>query len=236
MIDASTFAISFNAFWHAYTPTCEHFVRRLNLDGLDRFHPPMSQVAKTTRRAVIAEYAFSLFVERKRSLVASSSSEPETQKEVAWSETTRRLAPYSAQGLDIQSQLNDEENREVAEIANSLGLFFNSSKPMVLRPLFAGCGYVDASEGDVIFGSTLYEVKTVERPVRSSDIRQTITYAALNAASSQFDLQRLGLFNPRRGLYCDIEIEHVCSEISGRPAQELLAIIIQALSSGEISR
>jgi hypothetical protein len=132
--------------------------------------------------------------------------------------------------------LNDEEDREVAEIADRLGRFFNSSKPAVLRPIFSGCGYVDASEGDVIYGSTLYEVKTVERPVRSSDVRQTITYAALNAASNQFDLQNVGLFNPRRGRYCDIEIEYVCSEISGRPAQELLAIIVQALSSGEISR
>jgi len=24
VIDASTFARSFNAFWHAHTPTCEH--------------------------------------------------------------------------------------------------------------------------------------------------------------------------------------------------------------------
>jgi hypothetical protein len=137
---------------------------------------------------------------------------------------------------EYASLLSDEENREVAEISSSLSRFFNASKPLIPRPIFAGCGYVDASEGDAIFGSTLFEVKTVERPVRSSDIRQTITYAALNAASNQFDIQNVGLFNPRRGLYCDIGIEHVCSEISGRPAQELLAIIIQAISSGEISR
>lgn len=236
MIDASTFAISFNAFWHAYTPTCEHFVRRLNLDGLERFHPPMSLVTKTRRRAVIAEYAFSLFVERKKDQTRGASGAFEDQREVAWSETAKRLAPYSEQGLDIESRLNDEEDREVAVIAERLGRFFNSSKPAVLRPTFSGCGYVDASEGDVIFGSTLYEVKTVERPVRSSDIRQTITYAALNAASERFDLQNVGLFNPRRGQYCDIEVEYVCSEISGRPAQELFAIIIQAISSGEISR
>jgi hypothetical protein len=234
MIDASTFAISFNAFWHANTPTCEHFVRRVNLDGLDRFYPPMSTVTRTKRRAVIAEFAFSLFAERRRiPLVAGAA---EFQREVAWSETVRRLAPYSGQGLDIETRLNDEEDREVAVIADRLERFFNSSRQAILRPIFAGCGYVDASEGDVIFGSTLYEVKTVERPVRSSDIRQTITYAALNAASKQFDLRNVGLFNPRRGQYCDIEIEYVCSEISGRPAQELLAIIIQALSSGEISR
>jgi hypothetical protein len=234
VIDASTFAISFNAFWHAYAPTCEHFVRRLNLDGLERFYPPMPLVARTKRRALIAELAFSLFVERKKNPLISA--ESEIQRDVAWSETAKRLAPYAGQGLDIETRLNDEEDREVAIIAERLERFYNSSRSCVLRPIFAGCGYVDASEGDVIFGSTLYEIKTVERPVRSSDIRQTITYAALNAASNQFNLQNVGLFNPRRGQYCDIGIEHVCSEISGRPAQELLAIIVQALSSGEISR
>jgi hypothetical protein len=234
MIDASTFAISFNAFWHAYTPTCEHFVRRLNLDGLERFQRPMIQTIKTRRRALIAEYAFSLFVERRKN--TDSAVDATALEQIAWSATAKRLAPYASQGLDIESKLSDEENREIAEISSSLSRFFNASKPLILRPIFAGCGYVDASEGDAILGSTLFEVKTVERPVRSSDIRQTITYAALNAASNQFNIQNVGLFNPRRGLYCDIGIEHVCSEISGRPAQELLAIIIQAISSGEISR
>jgi hypothetical protein len=236
MIDASTFAISFNAFWHAYAPTCEHFVRRLNLDGLERFQRPMRQSTKTRRRALIAEYAFSLFVERRKSSIAGSAIAPEALEHVAWSATVKRLAPYANQGLDIEHLLDGDEDREVEEISSSLARFFNASKPIVLRPIFAGCGYVDASEGDVIFGSTLYEVKTVERPVRSSDIRQTITYAALNAASHQFNIENVGLFNPRRGLYCDIGIEHICSEISGRPAQELLEIVIQALSSGEISR
>ncbi|MFH0303398.1 hypothetical protein AAFX91_41065 [Bradyrhizobium sp. 31Argb] len=237
MIDASTFAISFNAFWHAYTPTCEHFVRRLNLGGLNRFDRPMTQPTKTTRRAVIAEYAFSIFVERRESSWAGSY-DSKGQRETAWSKTVGRLAQYSDQGLDVENRLNEEEDREVSEIANRLGRFFDGSRPVVLRPMFTGCGYVDASEGDVLFGSTLYEVKTVERPVRSSDIRQTITYAALNSASGskQFEIQNVGLFNPRRGQYCDISVEHICSEISGRPAQELFAVIVQALSSGEISR
>ncbi len=137
-----------------------------------------------------------------------------------------------------ETSLDDDENKEVAEIADRLNKVFDFSKSVVLRPMFPGCGYVDSSEGDVIFGSTLFEIKTVDRAVRSSDIRQTITYAALNAASasSRFNICGIGLFNPRRGQFCDIEIEHICSEISGRPAQELFEVIIQALSSSGISR
>ena len=184
MIDASTFALSYNAFWHAHTPTCEHFVRRLNLGGLERYFSPMPQVAKTRRRALIAEYAFSLFVERRRGSTNIADLSAESRAKRAWAETTRRLAPYTAQGLDIETSLDEDENKEVAEIADRLNRVFDLSKSVVLRPAFPGCGYVDSSEGDVIFGSTLFEIKTVDRAVRSSDIRQTITYAALNAASA----------------------------------------------------
>jgi hypothetical protein len=102
--------------------------------------------------------------------------------------------------------------------------------------MFTGCGFVDASEGDAIYGQTLYEIKTVERPFRSHDIRQTIVYAALNLAAGQFAISNIGLFNPRRGLYCDVNLDRVCLEISGRPTQELLALVVQAISSGEMSR
>lgn len=237
MIDASTFAFSFNAFWHASAPTCEHFVRRLNLSGLERQFAPMSQVSKTRRRALIAEYAFSLFVERRRGGKTFADLTATAQAKRAWAETVHRLAPYSAQGLDIETPLDEQESTEVAEIAERLARVFDHSKTAVLRPVFPGCGYVDASEGDVIFGSTLFEVKTVDRPVRSSDIRQTLTYAALNAvASDPFDIRSIGLFNPRRGQFCDVQIDYICSEIAGRPAQELFDVIVQALSSGEISR
>jgi hypothetical protein len=188
--------------------------------------------------AALAEYAFSLFVERRMGTLEFANFDPAVQAERAWAETTRRLAPYVAQGLDIVTLLDEEEKQEVVEITDRLRRVFDFSKSIVLRPMFPGCGYVDASEGDVIFGSTLYEVKTVNRPIRSSDIRQTITYAALNAASTseQFEIRAIGLFNPRRGLVFDFELEHVCSEISGRPAQELFEVIIQALSSDGISR
>ena len=121
--------------------------------------------------------------------------------------------------------------------AGQLRKFFEAQKAaIILRPTFKGCGFVDASEGDVISGKTVFEVKTVERPFRSNDIRQVVTYAALNFASKQFEIANIGLYNPRRGLYCDLELDYVCSEISGRPAQELLSLIVQAQSSGEMSR
>jgi hypothetical protein len=238
VIDASTFSISYNTFWDTYTPMCELFIRRLNLGGLERIARPMAASGTSRRRPVIAEYAFSLFVEYKKdSMAGVEQRQREIAQEVAWRATEVRLAPYVVQGLNIGRAFNEEESGEVDEISRRLFRFFTKAgMPLVLRPVFAGCGFVDASEGDVILGETIYEVKTVDRPFRSIDLRQTIAYAALNSVSRQFVIKNIGLFNPRRGLFCDFELEFVCSEISGRPAEELLANIVQVISSGEISR
>ena len=123
------------------------------------------------------------------------------------------------------------------EIASRLKLFFVSAKPpLFLRPLFAGCGYIDASEGDVISDKTVYEIKTVERTFRSADIRQTIMYAALNSMSGQFEVKKVGLLNPREGSYCNFDVDFICTEIAGTSAAELFRTIVDAISSGEISR
>ncbi len=238
MIDAATFANSYNAFWNAQTPTCEHFVRRLNLDGYDRFRPPMAESGTAKRRALIAEYAFSLFVEHVKDATAGGDKRADDDiRQVAWLAAEIRLRPYSAQGVDLDNKFDDEENGEVQQILKRLNHFFSRiERSITLRPVFSGCGFVDASEGDVIFGETIYEIKTVDRPFRSSDVRQAITYAALNFASKQFPIDSVGLFNPRRGTFCDINLEEICLEISGRPSEDFLAIVVQAISSGEISR
>lgn len=237
LIDAATFASSYNAFWNANAPTCEHFIRRLNLDGLERFEVPIES-SGNANRAVIAEFAFSLFVERKRDGLSRQKSRAQQEiEDAAWEATKLRLAPYVHQGLSLEKDFDVDERREISEISRRLHSFFiDVDRKMVLRPIFKGCGFIDASEGDVVYGDTIFEVKTVDRLFRGSDIRQTITYAALNFAANQYEIERIGLINPRRGLFCDFDLDQVCSEISGRPTQELLAIIVQAISSGEISR
>ena len=238
MIDAATFANSYNAFWHAYTPTCEHFVRRLNLSGLTRFAPPMINSGTSKRRALIAEYAFSIFVEQATRASGKEKLEVgESVEDAAWRAAEVRLRPYAYEGLELNREFDEEENREIVEISTRLyRCFSDPDRLAVFRPIFSGCGFVDASEGDVIFDRTIYEIKTVDRPFRSADVRQALTYSALNFSSEQFTIENVGLFNPRRGQFCKMELTDVCSEISGRPAQELLAIIIQTISSAGISR
>ncbi|WP_281019246.1 MULTISPECIES: hypothetical protein [unclassified Minwuia] len=234
MIDAATFSSSYNAFWAEVAPMLEHFTRRLNLEYIERFDVPMAS-DKEGRKALIAELAFSLMVERHQSkgrrrgrshLFAES-----------WNEATRRLRPFVGRGVDLELPLQKDEKNEVLEIEKRLMDFFNGANlPVRTRPLFKGCGFVDASEGDILTRTTLFEVKTVDRSFRSADLRQLLTYAALNAAAGEVEIPMMGLVNPRRGVSFEIPVGELCSDISGRTAQDLFALIIQVFSSGELSR
>ncbi len=234
MIDAATFSSTYNAFWAESAPMLEHFTRRLNLEHLHRFDTPMKS-DQAGRKAVIAELAFSMMVERLRPQEIPI--DPVKLHENAWSETKRRLRPFLEQGVDLDTPLLPSENVEVSQIEKRLIAFFKGNNlPTKTRPLFKGCGYIDASEGDILTKSTLFEVKTVDRSFRSADLRQLLTYSALNSASREAEICALGLVNPRRGVSFEMPVGELCFGISGRSAEDLFAMIVQVFSSGEISR
>jgi hypothetical protein len=200
----------------------------------------MNPHKNSKRRAIIAEYAFSLFVTGSPQ-VLNQDNLAETDivavKREAWRATESRLAAFVGQGVELVPTFSRDENEEIDNLTIRLHRFFqHTTPPLVLRPIFKGCGYLDSSEADVIAHDTLYEIKTVDRQVRSADIRQIITYAALNFASHQYDLSKIGLFNPLGGYYFHFDVEFVCAEIAGTSAQELFMTIIDAVSSAAMSR
>lgn len=231
MIDASTFSAHHNAFWASYTPTSEHFVRRINLEYANRWNLPLEKPDGPIRAAYVAELAFAGMCARFAGLPKDKI------EEIAVEEAKDRLRPLLEDPLILDQEITPIEQDQISSLENSLFSFFTYRKvPTITRPLFSGCGYIDTSEGDVVSGTCLFEVKAVDRPFRSLDIRQLITYCALNHMSGDFELEAIGIINPRRGLYFEASIEDVTHETSGLPAQELFDTIGHAISSGDISR
>jgi hypothetical protein len=237
LIDATTFANSFSAFWRGITPSCDLFVRRVNLDGYERWEPPLKNIPPGGRKALTAEYAFSAFA---ISIEIFNGADPLPEEKVqsdAWNQTVSRLKPYAAEGLDIQTPLTQAEREEANLFYRRLYSFFaQRPKPIFPRPLFPGCGFLGESEGDVLVQDTLYEVKTVDRNFRSSDFRQLLTYAALNRAANSQDISFVAVFNPRRGTLFKIDLDDLAKEVSGMNSSQLLTEIVEELSSGAISR
>lgn len=231
MIDASAFASRHNAFWASCAPTSEHYVRRVNLEFAERWAPPLDRPKEAVRSAFIAELAFSQFS------AFVSGVEFDDIEASALAETKRRIAPLLDDPFVLERESTEAEQKLLSQLERNLTTFFRGRPgDLCVRPMFAGCGYVDASEGDVISGTCLFEVKAVDRQFRSLDIRQLITYCALNYQSKQFQIDSIGIFNPRRGLYFEDTVEGVSREISGQPSQNLFDSIISAISSGDISR
>ena len=237
VIGARRFATVYGAFWQSIAPTCDLFVRRINTYGYERWCGPLEGPPDGARRSLTAEYAFSQFSIRFdiRSGVISALSEKEIHTR-AWQEAIERLSPYAEQGLNLGTQFSEEERADASELGRRLERFFARYQDRVTtRPCFPGCGYVDISEGDVIVGSTLFEVKTVDRMIRSIDLRQLLTYAALNKSAGGFELNGIGLFNPRRGIVAEFSLDEVCLGVSGNTAEVLLSEIIATISSGDMS-
>ena len=238
MIDAKRFATVYNAFWQSATPTLDLFVRRANLCEYRRLYPPLDAEQLCSRQPLLAEYAFSVFAItyelRIGNIVELSDENIHTR---AWREAKARLLPYAAQGLDLDTAFSKKESIGSRGLTKRLTEFFcDRDQTLAIRPCFFGCGYIDMSEGDVLFGSTLYEVKSVDRMIRGTDLRQLLTYAALNKSAESFELNSIGWFNPRRGIHAEFDLEEICLGISGKTTDVLLSEIIETISSGGISR
>ena len=107
---------------------------------------------------------------------------------------------------------------------------------VIFEPEFSGCGFVDFSVGDILIGEELYEVKAGERQFRSTDVRQLLTYCALNFAAKRYSIKKAGCVNPRRGTYFSFDVNALAFEMSGKSSTELLAEIVYYMSNSGISR
>ena len=235
MIGATRFAGAYGSFWRDVTPTIDLFVRKINLELSERVEPPQDYRVDPTRSALIAETAFALFDQQSR-YDGDRTNFFENFVERAAAEARGRLALLNVEHID--RVLSAEELNTVEELFHRLSLFFaeRHGRRLVTRPSFPGCGFIDRSEADVIYDDTLFEVKTVERNVRSVDIKQLITYATLNHISGSYFIRDIGIYNPRRGTECSMGLDDVCLKISGVSAIELLELIAYSVASGEISR
>jgi hypothetical protein len=240
MISETMFASHYTSVWRSLAPTSEIFVRKINSQLYERVFSEMASVTTATRRALVNEAAFTLFV---RSSVEVMMQPPlrlsEMEIDACLTSARMLIARLDRISLFEVRELDQGERGEAIEQANRLIRFFlGIAKGKIIRcnPHFNGCGVVDSCYGDIMVGDTLYEVKAGERNFRSLDIRQILVYAALNSESGENDIQNVGLFNPRTGVSVEVSLEELCFEVSGKAAPDLLADIVWVISSGEMSR
>lgn len=238
MISEVVFAREFSSFWRVATPTMEGFVRRLNSGLYDRDYGPLRAATAANRRSFVNEVAFELFCIR-ASVSESGESRPSLTESLDLAVAiVRKANVLMSRDGDYVTGLTQFERDDVAEQVHRLSqrLAASSTRSIVVKPAFPGCGIVDTCHGDVLAGDILFEVKAGDRPFRSIDVRQLLTYLALNYMSRRYVIRSVGLVNPRVGVSVEMATGELCYGASGRDVPDLLEAIAYGISSGEISR
>lgn len=238
MITEVTFARDFVSFWRLATPTMDGFVRRLNRGLYERDFLPMSSKVSPNRRAFVNEVAFHTFCKLvgARRLGQISIDLDRLVHESAGPLTGQM---NGEKNVDNELGLSAEEVGDIREQVQRLQIRLTRYGRLVdiqCKPSFPGCGMVDRCEGDILVGAALIEIKAGDRPFRSVDLRQVLTYLVLNHAGRVRLLETVGLVNPRTGTSFEIGVEEFCFEVGGRHSSELFEFIAYAMSSGDVSR
>lgn len=158
MIGAATFATRFSTVWQELAPTLALYVKTSNRALATRVPPPMKMVVDPRRQGFLSELGF---------LYAAFAFDPlrygfdETR---VLTEAKTRISRHSLD-VDVSSPVA-EEKTYVTELSRRMASYVRQaaeSGRIVFEPEFQGCGFVDASRGDVLAGSTLVEFKNVDR-------------------------------------------------------------------------
>ena len=238
MISETNFVSNYSSLWHTLAPDSESVIKRLNKSVLK-----LSRVgtvwSRPERRAFINEIAFHMFI---------LSIDPDRPQGLNYSEilplsiaeARRRQAKFGSVDNDVIQEPSPLEMAEAYGLFRRLRSFKSRIHPsangIYVAPGFKGCGILDSCQADLIFGDMLIEIKAGDRNFRSTDVRQILTYCALNAAEGAYRLRRFALVNPRRAFYFVGDIETICLQCASKPPAELLSEILYFLSNGELSR
>lgn len=207
----------------------EAYVRAENAN-LARFAPPHFSIAPAAQRGAVNEGAFLIF-EEASGLSRRPSSFTGTEIEKILGRAIEYVARLRQSPSDASEEITDAGKIDAILIAERLSTFFGSeAASVVVRPKLPGCGWLSDAEGDVLTGSTLYEVKAGQRHFRLADLRQVLCYCALDFSSKRFGIREVSLVNPRAGTVIREDLESLCRKLSGAGSDDVLGEIINYVS------
>jgi hypothetical protein len=181
------------------------------------------------RSYLVSEVAFCLFKNKKISPMNILN---------AFEDAAARLLDLPGTPEEIVP-LEEIEIKTAIELAGRLRdmcSFIADGRATVIDPEFPGYGALSRSRGDIIAGNVLLEVKAVDRPFRASDFRQTIVYALQNLASGKSGIVKIGLLNPRRGIYHIEKLDQIIFDVSGGSIYEAQSAFFSAVGMAGVSR
>lgn len=217
MMTEKSFSTIYTSFWKELLPGSERYIKKMNITT-ERFVQPLVSHASVEERGVTNEMGFRLFCQIVFEGLGDLAELNGSSIKLTASEAVDYIKRFRTSEPDSIKEPSKNALNEASILAERLCIYFGNRADwgcLICRPQFAGCGKIRACEGDVLFKNTLAEVKAGNRKFRMVDLRQVLTYCALNYVKPVHKIDKIVLLNPRLGIFFETSLEGLCREIAG---------------------
>jgi hypothetical protein len=233
MISELGFIRSYNTFWKSLFPGGDDYVRLINSAFGEKFDKPLTFDDIPNRRALVNGISFTIFElqtldEIKTTDIDKLASDSPLLNKILLKE--KKSLSNLRFGEKLSGKINEEELKVIKSISKRLIGQYSKKHQLIVRPKFKGCGILFEANGDIIYSSTLTEVKAGDRNFNIQDIRQLYVYLALNHKSKEYQINQIELCNPRTGVVWREYIDVVSDNIAGSSTIEVYNEIINFIS------
>lgn len=212
-----TLAESFSSIWQQHLPKLDSkYIEHLNFFEVKAIHDRQVIASAPSKSALFSEIAFNLsaLAHDNQELPAAIFQDKVRQQDLiaATAGSLSKLVAYTGDQLS----LSDAELSEILGLAENTMEFIEKmgGRQVIFRPKVKGYGIISTLTADLSIDDTLFEIKTVNRNFKSSDLKQLFIYLALRHLSEEETFTHGGLYNPRKSTYCKFEVNDLIKELS----------------------
>lgn len=218
MINERIIAEKFSAIWKQNFPMLTpNFIKVFNETQVNSINLIAATINDGERYDLVSEASFNLseLVIKKNSTPANYISDKKSLSDLL--ENTAQSIWKKGGQFAADIKLTNLELKDLVQLTNNIVEFIHFTKKEVVlfRPKLKGYGFIPDLEADLSIDDTLYEVKTVTRNFKSSDLKQLFIYLALKQVSEGSTWQYAGLYNPRKGTFVRFNVKKLIYNLSG---------------------
>lgn len=205
MISEVTFSKSYSSFWNEIVPWIIPYTKTINEKYMTCLMNPIKEIEDPSYRSINSIIAFNIFRNKCQGKKITLNKSFEQARD--------EIKKYPRNNLD--KYVLDENNASIIEQISERLFLTYSSDGILIEPFFSGCGILANCKGDIISDNSLIEIKTGERSLQASDIKQLLVYCGLNEiAGKKYKLDKIVYFNPRVGVLWNDDINILFKSIS----------------------
>lgn len=217
MISERDISEKFSAIWKQHFPLLTpNFIRVFNETQITAINTKQVIALEEVRYDLVSEAAFNLseFAFLNKVTPLNAFTEKEQNKII---EETARSIWKSGNYTENDLTISETEKLEIISIADNTLEFIQKmgGKDVLFNPELKGYSFIPDLFADVSIGDSLFEIKTVNRNFKSSDLKQLFIYIALRQVSGEENWKFAGLYNPRKGVYCKFNIKSLIYNLTG---------------------